>query len=1703
MHRAAKAHAQAQSSARAVGLRASSRRLASSTSTSTSASTSTGIKRVPFNNAFPRKQGLYDPALERDSCGVALLASMKGVASHNIVQDALTMLARMHHRGGTGNEPTTGDGAGILVGMPDKFMRAVAANSMSVTLPEKGQFASGIVFMSHDADAQALVRKTTEARAPHLGLKVLGWRDVPANRSGLGKSALASEPHMLNLFVANEAGHDSDKFERQLLLLRKLVTSELASRGLSEFYVCSLSGRTITYKGQLTSAQVPEYYLDLLDSSFESHMSMVHSRFSTNTFPSWDRAQPNRMLCHNGEINTLRGNKNWMRARSGIMSSPFAAQDNWTRAAFGLGEGPAEEYQKHHENDDGTRLLLPLTSDEMTDSGNVDSVLELITRMSERTLPETMMMMIPEAWQNDEFSDAKKKAFYQYNSCVMEPWDGPAMMAFTDGRFMGAVLDRNGLRPSRYYVTRDDHVILSSEVGVLPELPPEEVVRKGRLEPGKMFLVDFERGGIIHDAELKETIASKRPYGEWYDKGVNNLKDWGVPPAASAKRGDSSKSAAAAATTAAMDPVAHLRALHAHGYTVETLDLLMTPMAVTGKEALGSMGVDAPAAVLSDLPKPLPEYFKQLFAQVTNPPIDPIREEIVMSLSCPVGPEGNLLSVGPEHAQRLLVEHPVLTEAEMNAVKASTSKDTAFNGRWYSHTLDATFPRGSGAEGLRDALDALCAEAAAVTRAGTPVLVLTHKGVSQDRVPIPSLMATGAVHHHLIHEKLRTQTAVFLESGDAREVHDFSTLLGFGADGVCPYVAYETVRDLARTGRLASANNGQDVDEATAVKNYRKAAGKGLLKVMSKMGISTLQSYKGAQIFEALGLDEEVMDKCFHGCTSRVSGAGFAALAREAEIFHSRGYPMQPVVETTGPALADNRYSEGTELHPPSATLFNPGDYHYRDRGERHLNDPEGMAELQRAARSGDPNAYKNYSKHVQSIVSRSALRGLMEFNLDGVKPVPLDEVESASEIVKRFCSGAMSLGSISSETHETLAMGMNRLQARSNTGEGGEDPARFSWRGPNGDSKRSAIKQVASGRFGVTSNYLANSDQIQIKMAQGAKPGEGGELPGHKVSEEIAGVRGTTPGVGLISPPPHHDIYSIEDLAQLIHDLKNANPAGSVSVKLVSEVGVGIVAAGCAKAKADHVTVSGGDGGTGAAAWTGVHRAGLPWELGVAEAHQTLMVNDLRSRVVLQADGQLKTGRDVVVAGLLGAEEFGFSTAPLIAMGCIMMRKCHLNTCPVGIATQDPELRAKFTGLPEHVVNFFFMLAEEVRELMAQLGVRKFSDLVGRAELLKLVDEAERNYKAQGLDLDTLLYPGKKLNPDALSTKSMEQDHELEVALDNKFVSLCQDAIENQTPIALEFPVSNLNRTVGTMLSYHVSKRHGERGLDDNTIRIKLIGSAGQSLGFTLAKGITLEVEGDSNDYVGKGLSGGRIVVYPHHAQLASGYVAEDNIIIGNVALYGATSGEAFFRGVAGERFCVRNSGAHTVVEGVGDHGCEYMTGGRVVVLGSTGRNFAAGMSGGIAYVLDKDGNFEDRVNPEMVGIEGVVDEVSFVSRTSRARLLDSRVCSHLGIPLHDAQRNHRRNWTSCTRFLQSTSGTLRRPWRVASCRSGLPAPHRSRRSCRTTISEFCSSASSVRRPLARQRPWRLDRLFVQGTVIVFPSFVGRGHTDVRVPVH
>ena len=1449
----------------------------------------------------PAKVGLYDPAYEKDACGVGFVADIKGRRSHQMVVDAIEVLHHLNHRGACGCEANTGDGAGILTALPHEFLAGAVKDNLNITLPDPGQYGVGMVFLPPDTPQREHCRQVVERIIAAQGQKLLGWRPVPtdADAADIGPSARSTEPAIEQVFIGGAEGVAGEKLERQLYLINKLTSHELRSSNLEQaklFYICSISTKVLVYKGQLTSEQLAPYFPDLTNREYQTHLAMVHSRFSTNTFPSWDRAQPNRFMSHNGEINTLRGNMNWMHAREGMVASKLFGED--------------------------LHKLFPVVEEDCSDSGTFDNVLEFLL-MTGRTLQEAVMMMIPEAWQNHESMPDVKRAFYEYHSCLMEPWDGPASIAFTDGHYIGAVLDRNGLRPSRYYVTHDDLVVMASEVGVLA-VPPEKVKTKGRLQPGKIFLVDFEQGRIIDDAELKHKIATRRPYAQWLGNQRIALDDLVSNQALPSFRPDTL-----------------LPRLQAFGYTTETLQFMIKPIVTEARDPVGSMGNDAALACLSDEPRLVYDYFKQLFAQVTNPAIDSIREEVIMSLECYIGPEGNLLDTTEHQCQRLLVPHPILSNEELDALKNIEHPG------WRAKTIDITWPKAEGSPGLVKALERICNAAEKAIADGYSLIVLSDQNIGADDVPIPTLIACGAVHHHLVRLEQRTRIGIILETGEAREVHHHCLLIGYGADAINPYAAFEALWQCQRDNQLAASWTDEKI-----VAGYRKGVAKGMLKVMAKMGISTLQSYKGAQIFEAVGLAEEVVDRCFSGTPSRIKGVGFEVLAQEAIRRHNIGYPTRK-----------------EQQHLP--VLPNDGQFHYRRTGEKHAWNPQAIAALQHAARAGDQRAYIEFSKMVNEQNTRECyLRGLLKFKKLGAS-IPLEEVEPASEIVKRFCTGAMSYGSISKETHETLAVAMNRIGGKSNTGEGGEDYERFKPL-PNGDSKRSAIKQVASGRFGVTSWYLTNADELQIKISQGAKPGEGGELPGHKVDKIIARTRHSTPGVGLISPPPHHDIYSIEDLAQLIFDLKNSNPSARVSVKLVSEVGVGTIAAGVAKGHADHILISGDTGGTGASPITSIKHAGLPWELGIAETHQTLVLNDLRSRVVLQTDGQLKTGRDVVMAAMLGAEEMGFSTAPLITLGCIMMRKCHLNTCPVGIATQDVALRKKFAGQPEHVVNYLFMVAEEARQIMADLGFSKMDDMIGRADYLD-TDDAIDHYKAKGLDLTPILTPAEKPHPAVEVRCTISQDHGIDKVIDNKLIDMTASALKHARPIRIDLPIENTDRTTGTMLSHEVSKRYGPDGLADATIHIKFNGSAGQSLGAWLAPGITLEVEGDANDYIGKGLSGGKIIIYPPSA---STFVASEMVIIGNVALYGAIHGQAFFRGLAAERFAVRNSGAQAVIEGVGDHGCEYMTGGVVVVLGPTGRNFAAGMSGGVAYVWDEREEFLANCNLDTIELERIENE-------------------------------------------------------------------------------------------------------------------------------
>ncbi|HZZ51304.1 MAG TPA: glutamate synthase large subunit [Pseudonocardia sp.] len=1427
-------------------------------------------------------EGLYDPSNEHDACGVAFVADLTGRRDHEIVRKALTALRNLEHRGARGAEPDAGDGAGILIQVPDAFLREV----VDFELPEPGQYAVGTAFLPDD-ETEAATMARIEAIATEEHTRVLGWRTLPVRPETVGRTARAMMPRFRQLFLAGWGNEEGLELERRVYCVRRRAERDLG------VYFPSLSGRTIVYKGMLTEEQLGAFYSDLSDERVTSSLGLVHSRFSTNTFPAWPLAHPYRMVAHNGEINTVRGNRNWMRARESQLASDLIP-GNLSR-------------------------LYPIITEGASDSASFDEVLELL-HLGGRSLPHAVLMMIPEAWENHTEMGLARRAFYEFHSTQMEPWDGPALVAFTDGSLIGAVLDRNGLRPARYWITEDGLVVLASEVGVL-ELDPATVVRKGRLEPGRMFLADLVEGRIVSDDEIKRELAAEYPYQEWLDKGLINLRD--LP--------DREREV--------FSPGSLVRSQQALGYTQEELEVLLAPMARTGAEPIGSMGNDAPLAPLSEGPRPLFDYFTQQFAQVTNPPLDAIREELVTSLQAQVGAEPNLLDAGPDSCHRIVLSFPVLDNDELN--KIVHIDDDGSQPDYQSVVVRGVYKVRGGGEALRHRLSQICAEVAEAVEDGARLIVLSNRGLDPEHAPIPSLLLTGAVHHHLVRAQTRSQVGLVVEAADAREVHHIALLIGYGAAAVNPYLAMATVENMAERGLL------DGIDAKTATRNLIKALGKGVRKTMSKMGVSTVASYTGAQIFEAIGLGSEVIDSCFAGTASRLGGIGFDTLAAETERWHRRAFPEDGV-------------------HAAHRSLATGGDYQWRREGEPHLFSPTTVFKLQHSTRSGRYEIFKEYTKLVDDQSKRLlTLRGLFGFR-EGVRdPVPIDEVESIDSIVKRFATGAISYGSISQEMHQTLAIAMNRIGGKSNTGEGGEDSDRFT-RDANGDLRRSAIKQVASGRFGVTSEYLVNSDDLQIKISQGAKPGEGGQLPGTKVYPWIAKTRGSTPGVGLISPPPHHDIYSIEDIKQLIHDLKNANPTARIHVKLVSEVGVGTVAAGVAKAYSDVVLISGHDGGTGASPLSSIKHAGTPWEMGLAETQQTLIANKLRDRIVVQADGQLKTGRDVIVAALLGAEEFGFATAPLVVSGCIMMRVCHLDTCPVGVATQNPVLRAKFSGKAEYVVNFFHFIAQEVRENLAALGFRTLEEAIGRTEMLDTRPAIE-HWKASGLDLSPILHVPAEDSPRHRTTT---QDHGLDKALDNTLIQLAEGALESGTPVRLDLPVRNVNRTVGTMLGYQVTRRWGGEGLPDNTIDITFTGSAGQSFGAFVPKGITMRLVGDANDYLGKGLSGGRIILRPH---AAAPFPAENNVIAGNVILYGATSGELYLRGVVGERFCVRNSGATAVVEGVGDHGCEYMTGGRVVVLGPTGRNFAAGMSGGVAYVLDLNA---ERINPEMVDLDPLDDE-------------------------------------------------------------------------------------------------------------------------------
>jgi glutamate synthase (ferredoxin) len=1451
---------------------------------------------IPRNlrTAAPVAQGLYDPFHEHDSCGVGFIAQMKGQKSHRVIEDGVTALEHLNHRGACGCEVNTGDGAGVLIQVPHDFFAHAFAHE-GARLPADGDYGVGLFFAAKDEAATKQAMRLFQNIVEEDGQQLITWRKVPTDNSDLGYTALAAEPDMYHVFVGRGQGTEAgDVFERRLYVIRKLFENQVARSGIDNaeaFYFPSLSSRTLVYKGMLMATQLRGYFPDLSDPRLVSAICMFHSRFSTNTFPSWKLAHPYRMISHNGEINTLRGNNNWMRAREALFESKLIPD---------------------------IQRITPIIDEKGSDTACFDNALELLY-MAGRPVEQAVQMMIPEPWDGHESMPQEKVDYYRYHSCLMEPWDGPASIAFTDGRVIGAVLDRNGLRPSRYYVTKDDYVIMASEVGVLP-VEPENVALKGRLQPGRMFLVNLDEGRIVDDTELKHTISAERPYGEWLRGNMKTLDD--LPQAQAAPR---------------LEGEDLVRRQMAFGYTVEDQKYILGPMARNGEEAIGSMGTDTPLAVLSDRPQLLYNYFKQLFAQVTNPPLDAIREEIVTSAKTLIGPEGDLLDPQPSNARMIEAQTPFLDNEQLERLKEMD------DGFLRSIVIPIHYPAADGPQGLAPAMDRLCRAADEAIDAGYTIIILSDRGVDRDYAPIPALLAMAGLNNHLVRERKRTRVGVVLETAEAREGHHMALLVGYGAGAINPYLAIDTIKQMIDGGLMEA-----DISHDEAIAHYLKACKKAVIKIMSKMGISTIQSYRGAQIFEAIGLAPEFIDKYFTFTASRVSGAGIEEIAAEGLDHHRRAFPCR------------DGGLEGLDWG---------GQYQWRRDGEFHLFNPETVFRLQHATRTGQMEIFREYTRMVDEQTERlCTLRGLFEIHSDR-DPIPLDEVEPAENIYRRFATGAMSFGSISAEAHETLAIAMNRLGGKSNTGEGGEDRRRYT-PDANGDSRRSAIKQVASGRFGVTSEYLVNSDELQIKMAQGAKPGEGGQLPGHKVYQWIADVRHSTPGVGLISPPPHHDIYSIEDLAQLIHDLKNSNPRARINVKLVAEIGVGTVAAGVAKAKSDVVLISGHDGGTGASPLTSLKHAGVPWELGLAETQQTLVLNNLRDRIVVQTDGQMKTGRDVIIGALLGAEEYGFATAPLVVMGCIMMRVCHLDTCPVGIATQNPELREKFEGRVEHVVNFFRFITEEIREYLAAMGYRSIDEVVGRSDLLDM-RRAIEHYKARGLDFSAIFYR-PEVGAEVATHCIVEQDHGLDKALDQEILPKVKDALESGKPVRFEMPIRNVNRTVGTITGSELSRRYGFNGLPDDTIHIKFTGSAGQSFGAFVPRGMTLELEGDANDYCAKGLSGGRVVVYPPKA---STFVPEENILIGNVVLYGATGGSFFARGVAGERFCVRNSGALAVVEGVGDHGCEYMTGGRVVIIGHTGRNFAAGMSGGVAYVYDPDGDFHVRCNQQMVDLEQLED--------------------------------------------------------------------------------------------------------------------------------
>jgi len=1464
------------------------------------------VTKAKFVSGLPRKQGLYDPRNEHDACGVGFVAHMKGVKSHQIVKDGLFILENLTHRGAVGADPLMGDGAGILVQIPDRFFREEMA-LQGVTLPAAGEYGVGHFFLPRDETLIAHFRKTVQDVIAEEGQVLLGFRDVPVDNSSLSKAEhiAATEPHHVQVFIG--AGRDAashDEFERRLFTLRKVISNRIYAEYEGEesgFYPVSLSSKTIVYKGMFLAYQVGAYYKDLADPRFESAVALVHQRFSTNTFPSWKLAHPYRMVAHNGEINTLRSNVNWMAARQASVSSPL----------FG----------------DDISKLWPISYEGQSDTACFDNALEFLLRGG-YSMAHAVMMLIPEAWAGNQSMAPDRKAFYEYHAALMEPWDGPAAVAFTDGTQIGATLDRNGLRPARYLVTNDDRVIMASEAGVLP-VPEENIIQKWRLQPGKMLLIDMDKGRIVSDDEVKSELSTKHPYRKWLDRTQLILEEL-KPVEPRALRRD----------------VSLLDRQQAFGYTLEDTKILMSPMATTGQEAIGSMGTDTPISAMSSKSKLLYTYFKQNFAQVTNPPIDPIREELVMSLVSFIGPRPNLLDhEGAAKAKRLEVRQPILTNGDLEKIRSIGHTEDRFD----TKTLDFTYDVERGADGMEDMLERLCERAEAAVKGGYNIIVLSDRQMGPDRIAIPALLATAAVHHHLIRKGLRTSVGLVVETGEPREIHHFCLLAGYGAEAINPYLAFDTLLDMHSKGEFP-----KEVDASEIVTRFIKAVGKGILKVMSKMGISTYQSYCGGQIFDAIGLQQTLVDKYFFGTATMIEGVGLEAIAEETVARHSAAFGKDPILATT---------------------LDIGGEYAYRMRGEAHAWTPDAIASLQHAVRGNAEDRYREFAEMVnQSDLRMNTIRGL--FTIKGAEalgrePISIDQVEPAIDIVKRFSTGAMSFGSISREAHTTLAIAMNRIGGKSNTGEGGEESDRyFPLRDGSPNPERSAIKQIASGRFGVTAEYLVNADMLQIKVAQGAKPGEGGQLPGHKVDATVAKTRHSTPGVGLISPPPHHDIYSIEDLAQLIYDLKNVNPEADVSVKLVSEVGVGTVAAGVAKARADHITISGFDGGTGASPLTSLKHAGSPWEIGLAETQQTLVLNGLRSRVALQVDGGLKTGRDVIVGALLGADEFGFATAPLIAAGCIMMRKCHLNTCPVGVATQDPVLRKRFKGAPEHVINYFFFVAEEVREILASLGVSKLDEIIGASELLEK-NEMLAHWKSEGLDFSRIFH--KVDAPKEATYWTARQKHPIDDILDRQLIEQAMPALTSKTPVAFEVGIKNVDRSAGAMLSGEVAKRYRHKGLKDDTISVTLRGTAGQSFGAFLAHGVTFNLIGDGNDYVGKGLSGGRIIIRPpENSQI----IAEESIIVGNTVLYGATEGECYFRGIAGERFAVRNSGAIAVVEGVGDHGCEYMTGGVVVVLGETGRNFAAGMSGGVAYVLDQTGDFAKRCNMAMVELEPVPEE-------------------------------------------------------------------------------------------------------------------------------